>query len=977
MLLSRKKQKWQSDIPKSRLKAISEADPKDDILVQLATHDPVAEVREAAAVKLADLNALDRLYAASEDPRIKDIAEARRNSLRIQLLKEEGSEKELLLHLQNIKGSENLSEIATGAFHLSLRLAAIDRIADPKILARIGLQQCGRQVAERLVSRLDKEDLLKNLAANGGNKTVRRLAEEKLQSLRPASHGKEEKAREQHLLRILENAARLVEDPNLELAAQRFHELELECATCTSADTHHLQKEFERAREMFRKKYSRHQSEDKARQKEQEKIQAFVTELNSLIDTVGSIPLRADLSHDATYKTLVERFKELISQLDQEKHATIKDRFVAAERRLMERKEIFQKEQQLLTGLQTRLDELVQESWEPAEQLAKAEELRTRFEQRHWLEVEKDEFSKRLDTEYEKLKTAAELQERQQQGSREALENKASEVIAELESLCKAEDMDKAFKHFKELEEQWQVLTPDWIAERSDLLKKFRRNRARFLARHRDFLVLKDWRYWANRILKIQLIEEVQQLGALDDPGRIFDSLKKLQKRWKEIGPTSKKDSRTLWQRFHTLCNQQFERCKPFLEEQENIRRQQIKRWQAIAEKAKSLADSNNWSETTKILRDLQQETVQLSLVPFKMRQPYYSRFRKANNTFFERRRVYLNEQTDIRLQRLEQKIALCEEAEKIAEHPGKHTASDLKELQKKWKQIGTTARRDEQAAWRRFRSAFDRFFGWLDEQRAENLARKQALIEQARQLVEQAQEADDLSSLTSMVTNLQQSWKEIGPVPNDQREPLWQDFRAHCDHFFSLRQKTFDHLHQQQIENQRQKENILEQIENLAASLDDKSAAEEIEALQKSFFAIGPAPRREEHFLQGRLKKICNEYFQGRSQYFLGLQGERQELLRQKERLLFELEKLVGITPKKRDKQQPQTLDLAAQLKLAMQSNFAMADRNSSQAVQEEIYRIQKQWKALSPLPFRLENPLRQRFEAALDKFGHQNKAK
>jgi hypothetical protein len=977
MLLPRKKQKWQSKTPKIRLEAVSEADPKDDFLVQLATHDPVAEVREAAAVKLADLDALDRLYAASDDPGIKDTAEARRNSLRIQLLKEEGSEEEHLRHLQNIKGSENLSEIASGAFHVSLRLAAIDRIDDPKILARIGLQQCGKQVAERLVSRLDKEDLLENLAAEGGNKTIRRLAQEKLQSLRPGSEGQEEQAREQHLLRILENAARLIEDPNLELAAQRFQELERECATCTSADTHHLQKEFERAKEMFRQKYSRQQSEEKARRREQEKIQAVMTELSKLIETMGSIPLLADQSHDATHDALAERFEELVSQLDQEKQAATRDRFAAADRRYRERKEIFQEEQQLLSELLSGLGELIHQTAEPAEQLAKAKELRARFEQRHWKEAQTDEFNKRLDTEYKKLKAAAGLPEKQQQETGATLENKSSAIVAELESLCGAEDMGKALKRFKELEEQWQAIAADWTVEGNDLLKKFRRNRARFLARHRDFLVLQDWRYWANRILKIQLIEEVEQLDALDDPGRVFDSLKKLQMRWKEIGPTSKKDSRTLWQRFHGLCNLQFERCKPFLEGQEKLRRQQIERWQAIAEQAESLADSSDWAETTKTLRDLQQETEQLSLVPFKVRQPYYSRFRKANNTFFERRRVYLNEQTDVRLQRLEQKIALCEQAEEIAEHPQDHTASDLKELQKKWKQIGAAARKDEQAAWRRFRGAFDRFFAWLDEQRAENLARKRALAEQARELVEQAQEADDLSSLTSKMKDLQQSWKEIGPVPNDQREPVWQAFRGHCDRFFSLRQKTFDDLHQQQIENRRQKENILEQIEKLAASVDDKSAAEEIKALQKSFFAIGPAPRREEQFLQSELKKTCNEYFQGRSRYFEELQGERRELLRQKESLLFELEKLVGITPKKRGRQQPQTLDLAAQLKLAMQSNFAMAERNSVQAVREEVNRIQKQWKALSPLPFRLENPLQQRFGAALDKFEHDNRTK
>ena len=63
-------------------------------------------------------------------------------------------------------------------------------------------------------------------------------------------------------------------------------------------------------------------------------------------------------------------------------------------------------------------------------------------------------------------------------------------------------------------------------------------------------------------------------------------------------------------------------------------------------------------------------------------------------------------------VEHLARKVALCEQAEALADSTDWIAAADaLKALQAEWKTIGPAPRRDEQSAWDRFRTACNRFF--------------------------------------------------------------------------------------------------------------------------------------------------------------------------------------------------------------------------------------------------------------------------
>ena len=89
-----------------------------------------------------------------------------------------------------------------------------------------------------------------------------------------------------------------------------------------------------------------------------------------------------------------------------------------------------------------------------------------------------------------------------------------------------------------------------------------------------------------------------------------------------------------------------------------------------------------------------------------------WQQFKTAHDAIHPRVEAYLATQEALREKHLEQKVALCEEAERLAESTDwLKTAKRITELQEQWKQIGSATRKRERETWNRFRAACGRFF--------------------------------------------------------------------------------------------------------------------------------------------------------------------------------------------------------------------------------------------------------------------------
>ena len=100
--------------------------------------------------------------------------------------------------------------------------------------------------------------------------------------------------------------------------------------------------------------------------------------------------------------------------------------------------------------------------------------------------------------------------------------------------------------------------------------------------------------------------------------------------------------------------------------------------------------------------------------------------------------------------------------------------ARRMRELQARWKQVALAPRAQGEAMWRRFKTAQDEVFSRTsahfaaqNEERAANLARKQALCERAEAL----STSTDWVRTAIEIQALQAEWKTIGPVTPRTRE--------------------------------------------------------------------------------------------------------------------------------------------------------------------------------------------------------------
>ena len=89
-----------------------------------------------------------------------------------------------------------------------------------------------------------------------------------------------------------------------------------------------------------------------------------------------------------------------------------------------------------------------------------------------------------------------------------------------------------------------------------------------------------------------------------------------------------------------------------------------------------------------------------------------FLRFKAAHDAIRPKAAAYLARQEARRQECLDQKVTLCEEAERLAVSTDWiATAQRMTELQAAWKQIGPATRKQEREVWNRFRAASGQFF--------------------------------------------------------------------------------------------------------------------------------------------------------------------------------------------------------------------------------------------------------------------------
>ena len=221
-----------------------------------------------------------------------------------------------------------------------------------------------------------------------------------------------------------------------------------------------------------------------------------------------------------------------------------------------------------------------------------------------------------------------------------------------------------------------------------------------------------EWKRWVNTTVQEELCAKAEALLAEEDLERAANTLRELDAGWKQAKEAPKDQAEALWTRFKAARDQVKSRTDAFFAKQAEELAGNLKKKEALCEKAAGLAESSDWLKTAEELRQLQAEWKEIGPVPRAVSQRVWERFRKPCDHFFTRWQEHRNLRSHEWADNLAKKEALCEKAEALRESTDWEAGSaEIKRLQAEWRTIGAVKKTRSEAIWQRFRAACDHFF--------------------------------------------------------------------------------------------------------------------------------------------------------------------------------------------------------------------------------------------------------------------------
>ncbi|MBQ4449880.1 MAG: DUF349 domain-containing protein [Prevotella sp.] len=358
---------------------------------------------------------------------------------------------------------------------------------------------------------------------------------------------------------------------------------------------------------------------------------------------------------------------------------------------------------------------------------------------------------------------------------------------------------------------------------------------------------------------KLEIIERIKTLATSpEEANNAYQEFKALQNEWKEIKAVPAENATDLWKTYQLCVEQFYDLLKLNSEAREYDFKKNYEMKTALCETAERLAEEEDVISAFHQLQELHSQYREIGPVAKELRDEIWNRFKQASTVVNRRHAAHfeaIRSQEEINLTKKEE---LCEKVEAIANAAAKSSAEweektkEVIALQAEWKTIGFAPQKMNVKIFERFRSACDAFFNAknlyfkeLKEKFSENIAKKQALVEQAQALAD----STDWKATSDKLIQLQKDWKTIGMVPKKLGDELWNNFLNACNKFFEARNAAGAGQRNEEHENLEKKKGIIEQLKTLIES-EEEGIQQKMQALTSEYNGIGHVPFREKDSL-------------------------------------------------------------------------------------------------------------------------------
>ncbi len=327
---------------------------------------------------------------------------------------------------------------------------------------------------------------------------------------------------------------------------------------------------------------------------------------------------------------------------------------------------------------------------------------------------------------------------------------------------------------------------------------------------------------------------------------------------------------------------------------------------------------------------------------------PLEHRFKAAFAIYKSNKAKYNEELEQEKQNNLKKKLEILEELKQLinSEETLKKTYDEFRNLQEKWKEIGLVPASELNNLWQNYHFLVEKFFDKVrinkelrDLDMKKNMEAKIALCEKAEALL---LETSIIKSF-KLLQKYHEEWREIGPVPSDKKDILWERFKAATDKINERRREHYKELQEEQEKNYEAKVALCEKAEELLNENYDtfkswQAGTEKMNELLKVWKTIGRAPKNKNDEIWARFKSSLDKFY-----------GEKKEFLTQIK------------------EQQINNYNLKIDLCIRAE---ALQDSEEWGKTTRELINLQKEWKKIGPVPRKHSDKIWARFRAACDHF-------
>ncbi len=273
-------------------------------------------------------------------------------------------------------------------------------------------------------------------------------------------------------------------------------------------------------------------------------------------------------------------------------------------------------------------------------------------------------------------------------------------------------------------------------------------------------------------------------------------------------------------------------------------------------------------------------------------------------------------------------------------------TFNEFRDLQREWREIGLVPQSKMKNLWDTYHFHVENFYDYIKINRELRDLDLKKNLELKIELCENAEELMVEPSILKAFNTLQkyhEQWREIGPVPRENKDDVWERFKHITSIINKKHQEFFESKKDEQKKNFEAKTALCEKVEEICNAeiesyKDWDTKSKELVELQKIWRTIGFAPKKDNNRIYDRFRTACDAFFNKKRDFYSKNKEVQQNNLQQK-------------------------IDLCVQAE-------ALMDNTDWKKATQDFINIQKQWKEIGPIPRKHSDIIWKRFRTACDHF-------